>query len=114
MALLNRFANMRYAVQGCLLALREEQNLWLEVVGGLVLLAVALAKGIDPTSTALLVMALGMLLAAEMFNSALERLANRVQPERDPAIAAIKDIASGAVFVVGLAGLVTWVVVVFP
>ncbi|MBM2826833.1 MAG: diacylglycerol kinase family protein [Dehalococcoidia bacterium] len=113
MGLVRRVANMRYAVRGCLLALREEPNVLLEILGGLVLLTIALIRGITATALTLLVLALGMLIAAELFNSAVERLADRVQPERDPAIGAIKDIASGAVFVVGLAGFVAWVMLVF-
>jgi undecaprenol kinase len=43
-------------------------------------------------------------LAAELFNSALERLADRLHPEQHPDIGAVKDMAAGAVFALALGG----------
>lgn len=48
---------------------------------------------------ALLGLASGLVVVAELFNSALETLADRVHPDRHPEIAAAKDIAAGAVLV---------------
>ncbi|SIT43888.1 Diacylglycerol kinase [Paraburkholderia piptadeniae] len=56
-----------------------------------------------------------LVLAAELFNTALERLADHLHPEHHPAIGAAKDCAAGAVLLVcagaGLVGILTLVVV---
>ncbi|MCG5078663.1 diacylglycerol kinase [Paraburkholderia tagetis] len=61
-----------------------------------------------------LVMAM-LVLAAELFNTALERLADHLHPEHHPAIGAAKDCAAGAVLLVcagaGLVGILTLVAV---
>lgn len=57
-------------------------------------------------------LATALTLAAELFNSALERLADRVHPERHPDIGAVKDMAAGAVFVLALGGLAVAVLAV--
>jgi len=58
-----------------------------------------------PAWWGLAALAAGLTLAAELFNSALERLADRLHPERHPDIGAVKDMAAGAVFVLAMAGL---------
>lgn len=68
----------------------------------------ALLAWLQPAAVwwALAVLDVLLILAAELFNSALERLADRLHPERHPDIGAAKDMAAGAVFVLALAGLV--------
>ena len=44
----------------------------------------------------LILLATGMMLAAELFNSAIEILCDFVEPREDPRIGAIKDIAAAA------------------
>ncbi|ACC76510.1 diacylglycerol kinase [Paraburkholderia caribensis] len=55
-----------------------------------------------------------LVLAAELFNTALERLADHLHPEHHPAIGAAKDCAAGAVLLVcagaALVGILTLVV----
>lgn len=45
---------------------------------------------------------IGAVLSAELFNTALEILCNRVVPQTDPMIKKVKDIAAGAVLVIAL------------
>ena len=56
-----------------------------------------------------LLLALGlMLLAAEMFNTAIEAAVDFVSTARDPRAAIAKDCASAAVALTALAGFVAW------
>ena len=57
-----------------------------------------------PIWWALAVLTGALSLGAELMNSALERLADRLHPERHPDIGAAKDMAAGAVFALALAG----------
>jgi diacylglycerol kinase (ATP) len=52
---------------------------------------------------ALLVLAMGVVLASEAFNTALEALADRAAPEPHPLIARAKDVAAGGVLLASLA-----------
>jgi diacylglycerol kinase (ATP) len=59
---------------------------------------------------------IALVLSAELFNTALEHLADKLHPERDPAIKVAKDCAAGAVLILALlaviVGLTTlWVMV---
>ena len=54
---------------------------------------------------ALLLMNCGLVLAAELFNTALENALDHLHPERHAAIRIAKDCAAGAVLVLSLTGL---------
>ncbi len=53
-----------------------------------------------------------MLLAAELLNTAIERLCNHVHPERHEAIKVTKDLASAGVFCVIVSAALVWIVAV--
>lgn len=55
--------------------------------------------------TALLVMNCGLVIAAELFNTALETLIDHLHPDIHPAIKRAKDCAAGAVLILSLMAL---------
>jgi undecaprenol kinase len=60
----------------------------------------------DPLWWALAAMAVSLVMAFELINSAVERLIDHLHPEIHPEIGVIKDMASGGVLVVGIGALV--------
>ena len=61
-----------------------------------------------------LVVAISMVWCAEAFNTAVERLADRVTMERDPLIKQAKDLAAGAVLCAALGAAVIGLLVLGP
>jgi diacylglycerol kinase len=61
-----------------------------------------------------LLLCVGTVLSAELLNTALETLADRVERAEDPAIRDTKDIAASAVLVVSVVAAVTGIVVLWP
>lgn len=53
-------------------------------------------------------------IAAECFNTSIERLADRVQPDLDPLIGQAKDCAAGAVLCVSIGAVVVGLIVFWP
>ncbi len=62
---------------------------------------------------AILIGSLLLLLMVELLNTSIERLADRVQPELDPAIKVVKDVASAAVTTAVVVAVGTWVVLLW-
>lgn len=94
-----------YALAGVAHALRAENSfrtqalVALAVVGGLVWLHPA------PAWWALIVLTVTVVLAAELFNTALEELADHLHPDLHPRIRVVKDCAAAAVLVISLGAL---------
>ena len=62
--------------------------------------------GISRTEWCLLILCIAVVMAAELFNSALEQLAKAITKEEDPHIRNGLDIASGAVLVAAIGAVV--------
>ena len=69
---------------------------------------------ISLTEWCLVLLAIGLVLAAEAFNTALEYLTNLVSPDYHPLAGKAKDIAAGAVLILTLISVLVGVLVFFP
>ena len=65
-----------------------------------------------PLWWALVALISGLVLAFELMNAALEKLIDRLHPERHPEIGAAKDMAAGAVLVLACAAVAVAVALV--
>jgi diacylglycerol kinase len=63
---------------------------------------------------ALLVLLGALLLAVETLNTSIEMLCDYVQPQRDPKIGKIKDVAAGATAVTEIGGAIAVAILVWP
>jgi len=103
-----------YAFRGIWLAFRHEPNMIFHVIAALAVLIVNYALGISQTEWLITVMLIGLAWTAEVFNTAIEKLADRVTKEQDPIIGQVKDLAAGAVLIICLAAVVCAVIIYYP
>ncbi len=95
-------------------ALVGEANARVQLAVAAAVVGLALWLGVDARDWALLVLAMGFVLASEAFNTALEALCDRVSPERHPLIGRAKDAAAGAVLLASLAAAGVGLLVLGP
>ncbi|PIG28530.1 diacylglycerol kinase (ATP) [Janthinobacterium sp. 35] len=99
------FKRMKYALEGIATAIHLESSFRLQCLATfLVVLVLAWSK---PAMIwwALLLLNCGMVLAAELFNTALEQLSDHLHPALHPSIKIAKDCAAGAVLVLSLSAV---------
>jgi diacylglycerol kinase (ATP) len=105
---LRRFGRKtRWSMQGWRAAWATQISLrqWTGVTA--VSTVIALVLNLSAGERALL-LALGLLLAADLFNTAIEAAVDFVSTARDPRAAMTRDCASAAVALTALAGFVAW------
>jgi len=97
----------RWSVQGWRAAWATQTSLrqWTGVTAVSTVLALVLNLSAGERA---LILALGLLLLAELFNTAVEAAVDFVSTARDPRAAMAKDCASAAVALTALAGFVAW------
>lgn len=109
---LRRFANTcRWSLQGWRAAWATEKSLrqWCVVNALSAMLALTLDLA---TGERALILALGLLiLAAELFNTAIEEVVNLASPEPHPGAGKAKDCGSAAVALTAIAGGLAWLVI---
>ena len=99
-----------FAIQGIRIAWRGEASFRQQAFLALGVLAILLWRQPGMIWWALLLMNCGLVLAAELFNTALENALDHLNPERHPAIEVAKDCAAGAVLVLSLNSLCVFIV----
>lgn len=93
------------AVNGILQALRREGHMRVHYVATVLVLLSALFFDFTRMEFIALVITCGIVISAEMFNSAIELIMDMVSPDYNPTVRKIKDIAAGAVLVVAICAL---------
>ena len=88
-----------YALQGIYVATHEQLNIKIHFLAVIVVTIVGLFFHIADYEWCLIVICFGMVLTAELFNSAIENLVDLVSPDHHPLAGKVKDIAAGAVLV---------------
>jgi undecaprenol kinase len=104
---------LRCAMAGMAHGVRTERSLRTQVrILLLVMLALLILRP-APLWWALVIISSAAVLAAELFNTAIERLADRLHPELHPEIRIVKDCAAAAVlcFTIGAVGVAIALVV---
>lgn len=88
-------------------AWREEVNFRIEVAVALAVVIGGIYLGFAKLEWVIIIECIGAVLAAELVNTAVEDLCNKVEPNTDPVIGKVKDIMGGFVFVIVLgAGII--------
>jgi diacylglycerol kinase len=88
-----------YAINGFRIALRQEHNFQIQVVGAIFVFAASFFFNISALEFAVVMLTTGFILSIELLNTALEELCDKHTMEHDPHIGRIKDLAAAAVTV---------------
>lgn len=112
--LLARLRSFRYAFAGVRLLFREERNARIHATITVLVVVAGVVLRVTPLEWAVLVVCIGVVLAAEAFNSAIERVADYLTLERDDRIRDIKDLAAGAVLLCAIAAATVGLIVFVP
>lgn len=91
-----------FAFRGLWRCILGERNMRIHLSVGFFILLFSPFYGFSPVEAALLAITIGGVLAAEVFNTAIETLVDMVSPNFNRLAAAAKDIAAGAVLISAL------------
>ncbi len=103
--------SLRAAARGVAATLRDEPNFRYQLLAALAVVSLSVWLR---TGTAVVLLCCALVLASELFNSALERLADALYPQRHPLVAAAKDAAAGAVLTTAAVSVLIGLIVLGP
>ncbi len=98
--------SFRFAISGIRATWRDEVNFRIEIFLATLVVALGIAIGFSPLEWIVVVGCISAVLLAEMVNTAIENLCDKISPEIDPTIGKVKDIMGGVVFIVSLGAAV--------
>lgn len=102
--------SFRYAVRGFVFCLRHERNLRIHLTATAYVLAFSYFYSFSRSEYALLILTCAAVIAAELFNTAIEVVIDKVSPKFNVFAMIGKDIAAGAVLVTAVGAAVVGVI----
>ena len=109
-----RIKSFVYAFKGIDSLLKKEHNAWIHCIAIVVVTSCGLYFRITPTEWCIVVLCFGIVLAAEGFNTAIERLVDLVSPGFHPIAGDVKDVAAGAVLICAIASAIVGAIIFIP
>jgi len=97
---------LNFALQGLRVAWRSEKSLRTQVWIGVAAVLLLLLLQPELFWWAIVTLTIALVLAAELFNTALEHLADHLHPDEHPRIKIVKDCAAAGVLVLSLGAVV--------
>ncbi|MBD2844447.1 diacylglycerol kinase family protein [Paenibacillus sp. IB182496] len=107
-------SSAKYAVSGLAYAVRTQRHMRFHLGAAAAVLTTAAVLGVSRQSWALLIGACCIVIAAELTNTAIERLVDLASPELHPLAKAAKDTAAAAVLIMALGAAVIGLLVLGP
>lgn len=92
------FKSFAFAIQGFCFAFTSERNIKIMVAGFFFCIAMGCFLGCTPVEWACLLIGCGVVLSAELMNTAIETVVDLVSPEYNTLAGQAKDIAAAAVY----------------
>lgn len=109
-----RLKSFAYAWKGIGSFVRKEHNAWIHCSAIIVVTTAGFLFNITRTEWLIIFLCFGIVLAAEAFNTAIERLVNLVSPGYHPIAGDVKDIAAGAVLICAITAAIIGGVIFIP
>ena len=101
-------------MKGICIAIRSERNLRMHLVAAILVLLLGIICKLSSGEWALLCIVIGIIITAELFNSAIELISNFISPGHHKEIEKIKDISAGAVLVAAIAAVAGGIFIFWP
>ncbi len=109
-----RLQSANHAWRGIGLLIRTSHNSWVHIFFGLLAAYMGFALQISPIEWVVLVLAIGLVIVAEAFNTAIEIDIDLTSPEYHPYARDTKDVAAGAVLLMVMIATAIGLIIFLP
>ncbi|HUM64458.1 MAG TPA: diacylglycerol kinase family protein [Chitinophagaceae bacterium] len=110
----SRLSSFGHAFSGIQKFFQEEPNARIHLLATVVVLILAAYLNASRIEWILLTIVIGMVWAAEIFNTAIERIMDFISPHIDPKVKLIKDMSAAAVLVCAVLAAAVGLIIFIP
>ena len=112
--LIGRIRSVRYAFRGLWLLVTTEHSIISQLIISGVMCVLGFYFKLNSIEWMFQILAIGLVLAAESLNTAVEKLCDYLQPDFDKKIGFIKDLSAGAVTFAAIAAIIVGGIIYLP
>lgn len=106
--------SFRYAGEGIAALFAHEANAKIHLCAAICVIIAGFVFRISSVEWCIISLCIGGVFMAEGFNTAIEKLCDKVSPERDPLIKVAKDVSAGAVLLFVFAAIACGLIIFLP
>jgi diacylglycerol kinase (ATP) len=110
----SRIGSFRFALNGMRSLLKYEHNSRIHFIAAIIAIILGIIFRLDFSEWSLLTVVIGIVFITELFNSSLESLADRIDPEWNEQIRRAKDYAAAAVLVSAVIAIIAGCLIFIP
>lgn len=110
----NLFRSFQAAFQGILSFFMTERNGKIHFITALFVITLSFVYNISPKEWIAVLLAIVMVFAAEMINTAIEKICDIITTDYHPTIKIIKDMCAGMVLFVAIFSVITGIIIFLP
>jgi len=112
-SLTSRFKSFKYAFDGIKILFKNEHNARIHVFFAVCAILGGYFLNISALEWIVIVLSIGIVLAFEAINTAVEKLADFISPEWDKEIKVVKDLAAASVLFVTISAIVVAIIIFY-
>jgi diacylglycerol kinase (ATP) len=105
------FKSFGYAARGIRMAVSEQPNIRIHLMVSILVVIAGFYIGISRSEWLVILLCIGVVLAVELLNTAIEYLVDLVSPERHSLAGKVKDVAAGAVLIVAIMSVIIGILI---
>ena len=110
----DRLKSFGYAFNGLVLLIKKEVNFQIQLCCAVAICVVGALVGLSTSEWIGQFLAIGLVLAAEALNTAIERLADQVTKDQNKQIGQLKDVAAAAPLVASIIAVIIALLIYLP
>ena len=109
--LINSF---KYAISGIITSFRTERNMKIHILVMILVIIAGIVFKLSLLDWIILVIMFGLVISAELFNTAIETTIDMITKEKNEKAKIAKDVAAGAVLVLAVASVIVGLIIFIP
>lgn len=110
----SRIRSFGYALSGLRRFFLAEHNVWIHSTVAIFAVMLSFLLKISALEWVGVLFAIGLVLAAEAFNTCIEKIMDRLLPQQDETVRYVKDLAAGAVLIAAIVAAAIGVIIFLP
>ena len=110
----DRILSFGFAIQGLITFFKTQHNAWIHLLASVVVVTAGFVLKVSSTEWCWLILSIGFVFVAEMFNTSIEFLTDLVSPRYHPIAKKVKDVAAAAVLLAALTAVCIGLIVFVP
>jgi len=110
----NRIASFKFAFNGIRLMFKSGPNFIIQLLIAILVISAGIYFQITTYEWTIILICIGGVLSAEIFNTAIEKMVDHLSPEKNKYAGEIKDLAAGAVLLFSIITAIIGIIIFYP